>query len=553
MVGPVRDNAGQEAPSPPMFAVPKGMDILADIKPGYEEILSGDALQFLARLTRKYGHRVDELLERRRMQQARYDAGAVPAFLPQTLKIREGKWRVAPLPECFLDRRVEITGPTDRKMVINALNSGANVYMPDFEDSNCPTWDNMVQGQINLRDAVRGTVSFRDPRSGKQYALREGPRSIMVMRPRGWHLWEHHVLVDGQAVPGGLFDFALYFFHNARRLLDNGHGPFFYLPKMQSHLECRLWNEIFVDAQQELGIPTGTIKATCLIETLPAAFEMDEFIYELRDHMAGLNCGRWDYMFSFIKTMRNDPSRVMPDRSFLTMEMPFMRAYTQLVVKTCHKRGCFAMGGMSAVIPIKGDAAANQAVMDSVRADKLREVLDGHDGTWVAHPALIPIAKEVFDQHMKGPNQMHLQRDDVQADADALLQVPQGPRTEATLRNNIAVCIRYMAAWIGGTGCVPLYNLMEDAATAEISRAQVWQWVRYAAVLDGTTRCTPELVRRVIEEESQAIRAELGSSEAYADGEYLDAAFLTKLMCVGRELHDFLTLPAQDIVIAMGK
>ncbi|KAL4427431.1 hypothetical protein ABPG77_000720 [Micractinium sp. CCAP 211/92] len=534
-------------------AIPRGMEILADMKPGYEEILSRDALEFLAKLARKYSSRVTDLLERRRQQQALYDAGEKPHFLPETKKVRDGDWKVAPLPDWFQDRRVEITGPTDRKMVINALNSGANVYMPDFEDSNCPTWDNMVQGQINLRDAARGTVSYEDPTTGKKYALKEGPRAIMVMRPRGWHLWEHHVLVDGHAVPGAIFDFAIYFFHNAKQLIDSGRGPAFYLPKMQSHLECRLWNEIFVDAQKDLGIPNGTIKATCLIETLPAAFEMDEFIYELRDHMAGLNCGRWDYMFSFIKTMRSDPTRVMPDRGFLTMEMPFMRAYTQLVVKTCHKRGCFAMGGMSAMIPIKGDEAKNNAVMDKVRADKLREVQDGHDGTWVAHPALIPIAKEVFDKHMKTPNQIDRQRDDVVADEEALLQVPEGPRTEETLRNNVAVCIRYMAAWIGGTGCVPLYNLMEDAATAEISRAQVWQWVRYGATLDGGKVCSAELVRQVIEEELQAIHAELGSSEKFAAGEYLDAGFLTKLMCIGRELHDFLTLPAQDIIIAMGK
>ncbi|EFN59875.1 hypothetical protein CHLNCDRAFT_49305 [Chlorella variabilis] len=534
MVGQIIDSSGAH----PAEGIPKGMDILAEMRPGYEEILSRDALTFLAGLARKYGPRVSELLERRRQQQARYDAGDKPGFLPETKHVRRGGRRQGAA-AAALGSADGVAGGDARVPAC----AGANVYMPDFEDSNCPTWDNMVEGQINLRDAVRGTVSYEDPRSGKKYALKEGPRATLVMRPRGWHLWEHHVLVDGEAVPGALFDFALYFYHNARQLLASGHGPYFYLPKMQSHLECRLWNEVFVEAQRELGIPNGTIKATCLIETLPAAFEMDEFIYELRDHMAGLNCGRWDYI---------DPTRVMPDRSYLTMEMPFMRAYTQLVVKTCHRRGCFAMGGMSAMIPIKNDAAANQAVMDKVRADKLREVQDGHDGTWVAHPALIPIAKEVFDEHMKTPNQISRQRDDVQPDAEALLQVPEGPRTEATLRNNIAVCIRYMAAWIGGTGCVPLYNLMEDAATAEISRAQVWQWVRYGATLDGSKVCTPGLVRQVIEEELQIIRRELGGSEAFAAGEYLDAAFLTKLMCIGRELHDFLTLPAQDIIIAMG-
>ncbi|GAB4816176.1 hypothetical protein N2152v2_003222 [Parachlorella kessleri] len=456
--------------------MPSGVEIFGKMKPEYNTILTKDALEFVAKLARKYTDRVSELLERRRQVQARRDAGEKPDFLPETKHIREGDWKVGPLPKDFQDRRVEITGPTDRKMVINALNSGANVYMPDFEDSNCPTWDNMVSGQLNLHEAVTGSIQFKDPNSGKEYKLKD-KTAIMVMRPRGWHLWEHHMLVDGKAVPGAVFDFALYFFHNAHALLKKGNGPYFYLPKMESHLECRLWNEIFVDAQKDLGIPNGTIKATCLIETLPGAFEMDEFLYELRDHAAGLNCGRWDYMFSFIKAMRADPTRVMPDRSYLTMDMPFLRAYTQLVIKTCHKRGAFAMGGMSAMIPIKGDeeknkAVIDEAVMDKVRADKLREVLDGHDGTWVAHPGLIPIAREVFDEHMPTPNQISRQRDDVQVTADDLLAVPEGPRTEAALRNNINVCIGYVAAWLSGVGCVPLHNLMEDAATAEISRAQ---------------------------------------------------------------------------------
>ena len=447
-----------------------GVTLLAPLRPEYRAVLTPQALEFVAQLSRAFGPRVHALLQRRREMQARYDAGEALHFLPETRHVREGDWKVGPLPADLQDRRVEITGPTDRKMVINALNSAASTFMPDFEDSNCPTWDNMVSGQQNLMDAVRGTISLQA--GGKAYKL--GPRrAVMVVRPRGWHLWEKHALVDGHPVPGALFDFGLHFFHNARALLDAGSGPYYYLPKMQSHLECRLWNEVFLTAQRALGIPPGTIKATCLIETLPAAFEMDEFLYELREHSAGLNCGRWDYLFSAIKTLRADPTRVFPDRGVLSMEMPFMRAYSLLLVKTCHRRGAHAMGGMAAHIPIKDDPAANAAVMDKVRADKLREVLDGHDGTWVAHPGLIPVAKAVFDEHMPAPNQIHRQRPDVVVTAAQLLAVPAGPRTLATLRMNINVSVQYLEAWLGGLGCVPLHNLMEDAATAEISRTQV--------------------------------------------------------------------------------
>ncbi|KAL6771959.1 MAS1B [Auxenochlorella protothecoides x Auxenochlorella symbiontica] len=540
----------QKASSEGSYTTPEGVTVLGAYKPEFESILTEDALSFVASLARKYSSRVTELLARRKSIQAAFDAGAKPNFFAETQHVRDGDWRVGPLPADFLDRRVEITGPTDRKMVINALNSGASVYMPDFEDSNCPTWDNMVRGQVNLRDAVRRTITHTDPRSGKHYALKEEV-AVLTVRPRGWHLWEHHVMVDGAPVPGALFDFGLYFFHNAHRLLENGSGPYFYLPKMEHYLECRLWNEVFVTAQAALGIPRGTIKATCLIETLPAAFQMDEFLYELREHSAGLNCGRWDYMFSFIKTMRNDPSRVMPNRSMLTMEMPFMRAYTLLVIKTCHRRGAFAIGGMSAAIPIKDDPARNAAVMDKVRADKLREVCDGHDGSWVAHPGLIPIAREVFDAHMPGPNQIHRQREDVEVTAAELLAVPEGPRTRAEMRQNVAVTIGYLAAWLGGNGCVPLHNLMEDAATAEISRAQVWQWLRWGATLENGAPLTAADVREAVDEEFAALEARLGR-HAVAAGEYLDAAFLTKMMTCGRELHDFLTLPAQDILLAMG-
>lgn len=465
--------------------------------------------------------------------------------MEETRHIREGTWRVNPLPADLQDRRVEITGPTDRKMVINALNSGANVYMPDYEDSNCPSWDNLIQGQINLYEAVRGTITLQT--QGKTYRLGDR-RAVMLVRPRGWHLWEKHVMVDGHPVPGGLFDFALHFFHNARYLVDHGSGPYFYLPKMQSHIECRLWNDIFLTAQRSIGMPTGTIKATCLIETLPAAFEMDEFLYELREHSAGLNCGRWDYLFSAMKTLRADPSRIFPDRGYLTMEMPFMRAYTQLVIKTCHRRGVHAIGGMSAFIPIKNDQAANDAVMNKVKADKLREVKDGHDGTWVAHPGLISVAKAIFDEHMKTANQIHRLREDVRVTEEELLRVPQGPRTVAALRNNINVGIQYLEAWLGGNGCVPLHNLMEDAATAEISRTQVWQWVRYGAVLDDGQRLTADRACLVVQEELDGLRQQVGSAR-FATGHYLEAGAMFKQMIRSRELPDFLTLPAYDALV----
>ena len=521
--------------------------LLGPVRPEYRAILTPDALRFIANLSRTFSPRVVQLLDRRREMQERFDAGERPHFLSETRHVREGNWKVAPLPADLQDRRVEITGPTDRKMIINALNSGANVFMPDFEDSNCPTWDNMIGGQVNLYDAVRGTISLQA--AGKTYRL--GPKpAVMLVRPRGWHLWEKHVLVDGSPVPGGIFDFALHFFHNARFLVEKGSGPYYYLPKMQSHLECRLWNEVFVAAQDGLGIPRGTIKATCLIETLPASFEMDEFLYELREHSAGLNCGRWDYLFSAMKTLRADPTRVFPDRGFLTMDMPFMRAYTQLVIKTCHKRGVHAIGGMSAFIPIKNDNAANQAVMDKVRADKLREVKDGHDGTWVAHPGLIPIAKTVFDEHMRTPNQIVSKpRNDVTASESTLLAVPDGPRTLGALRMNINVSVQYLEAWMGGNGCVPLHNLMEDAATAEISRTQVWQWVKYGAMMDDGQRLTRDRVAKIILDEVDTIRGQVGNAR-FATGHFMEAAAMFKQMVAARELPDFLTLPAYEVLLA---
>ncbi|KAK9833449.1 hypothetical protein WJX81_006415 [Elliptochloris bilobata] len=507
-------------------------------------ILTDEALDFLAELTRNHRPRLEELLRRREAVQARYDAGEKPRFLPETVHVRESNYKVAPLPKDLLDRRVEITGPVDRKMVINALNSGSSVFMADFEDSNAPTWHNQIDGQRNLRDAVRRTISFTDPKSGKSYKLKSKTAALMV-RPRGWHLPEKHVLVDGKPVPGAIFDFALYFFHNARELLARGSGPYFYLPKMQSHLEARLWNAVFLDAQALLGIPRGTIKATVLIETLPAAFEMDEILYELREHSAGLNCGRWDMIFSYIKTLRKDPAWVMPDRGVITMEQPCMRSYSLLLIKTCHRRGVHAMGGMAAQIPIKNDPQANEAALVKVRADKQREVRDGHDGTWVAHPALVTVALEVFNAGMPAPNQIGKARDDVQVGEADLLTVPKGPRTEACLRHNCVVGVQYLEAWLGGLGCVPLYNLMEDAATAEICRTQVWQWLRHKARLDDGQVLTADAFGRMLDEEMGHLKGQLGA-ERWARGHFPEAIRLFREFSTSATLAPFLTLPAYE-------
>jgi malate synthase A len=439
---------------------------------------------------------------------------------------------------------VEITGPVSRKMVINALNSGANLFMADFEDSNAPTWDNLVRGQRNLFDAVRRTIALDDPATGKHYALVDKPATLLV-RPRGWHLREEHVLVDGQPIPGAILDFGLFFFHNAKELVRRGSGPYFYLPKLESHLEARLWNDVFLAAQHAVGLPPGTIKATVLIETLPAAFEMNEILWELKEHSAGLNCGRWDYIFSFIKTLRHRRDAVLPDRGQITMEQPFMRAYSRLVIKTCHRRGVHAMGGMAAQIPIKDDPVANEAALAKVRADKLREVKDGHDGTWVAHPALVSLAREIFDAHMKTPNQIHVSRDDVVATEADLTAVPIGSRTDAGLRNNVSVGIQYLEAWLGGNGCVPIYDLMEDAATAEISRTQVWQWLHYGAALDDGRVVTRQLFDRVVEEELRKIESAVGP-DRFATGNYQKARELFTELSTADECADFLTLAAYD-------
>ncbi|MFO0761868.1 MAG: malate synthase A [Byssovorax sp.] len=515
---------------------------------GQDEILTRDALDFIVRLSRLFTPRLVHLLQRRREVQGKLDAGERFDFLPETRSVREGDWTGASLAPGLADRRVEITGPVDRKMIINALNSGASVFMADFEDSNAPTWQNQIEGQINLRDAVRGSIVHVDPSTGKRYALGDKTATLMV-RPRGLHLPEKHVEIDGRPMPGSLFDFGLFFFHNAKEQIARGLGPYFYLPKMESHLEAMLWNDVFVEAQRLLGIPRGTIRATVLIETLPAAFEMDEILHALKEHSAGLNCGRWDYIFSFIKKHRNDPSAVIPDRGQVTMEQHFLRSYTQLLVKTCHRRNVHAMGGMAAQIPIKGDSAANDTAFAKVRADKQREVRDGHDGTWVAHPGLVAVAKEIFDAHMKGPNQIDNKREDVHTTAADLLKIPEGTRTEAGLRHNLRVGVQYLEAWLRGSGCVPLYNLMEDAATAEISRSQVWQWIRHKATLDGNAPLTIERFQKVLDEELAALRETLGAAR-YDGGRFDEARMLFEKLSIAEDFEEFLTLPAYDMLLA---
>jgi len=521
--------------------LPKDVSISGRITPEFAQILTPEALAFVAKLHRRFESRRRELLARRAARQASFDAGAKPDFLAETKNIRDSEWQVASQPQDLLDRRVEITGPTDRKMVINALNSGASTFMADFEDANCPTWHNMVDGHINLRDAVRRSIALEQ--NAKQYRLND-KTAVLIPRPRGWHLDEKHVTVDRQPVSGGIFDFALYFFHNAKELLARGSGPYFYLPKMESHLEARLWNEIFVFAQQELGIPAGTIRATALIETVVAAFEMDEILYELREHSSGLNIGRWDYIFSCIKKFRADRDFCLADRAQVTMTAPFMRAYALLLVKTCHRRGAPAMGGMAAQIPIKNDPKANEAALEKVRQDKLREVTDGCDGTWVAHPALVPIAKEVFDKHMPQPNQYTRQRPDVSVSArDLLAFQPEKPITEAGLRNNISVGIQYLGTWLVGNGCVPVFNLMEDAATAEISRSQIWQWIRSPkGLLDDGRKVTVQLFRQLLEEELAKVKATM------SEGRYDDAARLFERITVDDQYVEFLTLPAYQLI-----
>jgi malate synthase len=522
--------------------LPAGVVVRGAMRPGYEKVLTAHALAFVAELERKFGPERRRLLARRADIQYRLDAGWKPDFLSGTKAVREGDWRVAPIPRDLQDRRVEITGPTDRKMVINALNCGANVYMADFEDATTPSWDNLIEGQANLCDAVRRSIAFDDPETGRHYALND-KTAVLFVRPRGWHLPEKHVLVDGAPISGALFDFGIFFFHNATELVARGSGPYFYLPKIESHLEARLWNDVFLDAQAMLGLPKGTIRATVLIETIMAAFEMDEILWELRDHSAGLNCGRWDYIYSFIKKFAEDPACVMPDRAQVTMTSHFLRSYSLLLIKTCHRREIHAMGGMAAQIPIRDDPAANEAAMEKVRADKEREASDGHDGTWVAHPGLVAIAKDIFDREMPQPNQIARKRQDVDVTAADLLVVPTGTISEAGLRQDVNVGIGYIEAWLRGTGCVPLYHLMEDAATAEISRAQVWQWIRHGAQLEDGRTIDAELCRAVLDEELAQL-----SATAEDGSRFDDAAKLFHELIEAPTFPEFLTLPAYELI-----
>jgi malate synthase len=524
-----------------------GVEIRGAWAPRYEEILNPASLAFLAGLQRKFNPSRLRLLARRDERQAEFDAGALPDFLPETKHVRDSDWKVAPIPADLQDRRVEITGPVDRKMIVNALNSGAKVFMADFEDATSPTWANLIEGQINLKDRWAGKIDFTEPSTGKEYRLKPNP-AVLLIRPRGWHLPEEHVVIDGQPMSGSLFDFGLYFFTCAKAALAAGSGPYFYLPKMESHLEARLWNEVFVHAEKELGIPNGTIKATVLIETLPAAFEMDEIIYELRDHMAGLNCGRWDYIFSFIKTLRAKPEFLVPDRGQVVMGKAFLKAYSELLIKTCHRRGAFAMGGMAAQIPDRKHPDINEQAFAKVRADKEREANAGHDGTWVAHPDLVPVAQEIFDKLMPAPNQLGKLRQDVTAGQKEMLEVHQGTRTEQGMRDNIRVGVQYIEAWLRGRGAVPLYNLMEDAATAEISRSQIWQELHFEAPLEGGQKATKALFEKCLTEEMEKVKAEIGADN-YVKGKFPQAIDLFRKLSTADTLSPFLTLPAYRLIV----
>jgi malate synthase len=518
----------------------------AVLGPRDAEILTRDALAFLSELHRRFDGQRMVLLEARTEKQRRYDAGDLPDFRTDTRGIREAAWRVAPVPADLQRRAVELTGPVDRKMVINALNSGADVYMGDFEDATSPTWRNLLDGQVNLLDYWRGALSFDDPESGKSYAVGEKPALLMV-RPRGFHLLEEHVLVDDAPVAGSFFDFGLYSLHNAREILRKGATPAFYLPKLETMEEAALWDEIFAFTEARLGLKHGALKATVLVETLPAAFEMDEILHAMRDHIVGLNCGRWDYIFSFIKRLRAKPDRLTPDRGLMTMDKGFLRAYALLLIRVCHRRGVFAMGGMAAQIPNRRDPAANEKALERVRADKEREAGDGYDGTWVAHPDLVPVAKEIFDREMPDGNQVGRLREDVAVTRDDLLQVHEGPRTEAGLRENIRVGVQYIEAWLGGRGAVPLYNLMEDAATAEISRVQVWQWLKHRARLDDGRVVTPDLFRAIMASEMKKVRRMAGQ-DAAAGGRLAEAERLFADLALSAELEEFLTVPAYELI-----
>jgi len=521
------------------------LELTRDLPAAARPLFSNGLRRLLVRLGRRYRDRVDVLLDARRQRQARLDAGTVPDFPAETADIRESDWKVSPIPADLRDRRVEITGPVDRKMIINALNSGARVFMADFEDSSTPSWENMVDGQVNLFDAVRRNIAFT-AENGKHYSLEPDP-AVLIVRPRGWHLDEKHVRIEGQAIPGGLFDAAVYLYNNAQVLIDQGSGPYLYLPKLENRHEAELWERVLTDIEGELDLKPGTIKVTVLIETITAVFEMDEILHALKSRIVGLNCGRWDYIFSYIKRFRAHADKVLPDRVQVTMTVPFLKAYSQLLIKTCHRRGAFAMGGMAAQIPIKGDEKANEAAIQKVVDDKEREAGDGHDGTWVAHPGLIPVAMDIFDKHLGDkPNQLDRLREDVEVSAADLVAPCKGTITEAGVRGNINVAIRYMGSWLGGQGCVPINHLMEDAATAEIARAQLWQWARHArGVLEDGRDIDLELIRRWQGEELEKIRADVGD-EAFGNGHFLEAAELLFEVTADDDFVEFLTLPGYD-------
>lgn len=522
------------------------LKVTGDLSEDFNEILTSDALLFVEKLVDKFSERRKSLLLKRKVKQREIDNGVLPDFLPETKGIRESQWTIGDIPQDLLDRRVEITGPVDRKMMINGLNSDASVFMADLEDANSPTWENVIRGQINLRDAVNGSISFGNDNE-KKYSLKDKVATLTV-RPRGWHLTEKHVLYHGEPIAASLFDFGLFFFHNAKTLISKGSGPYFYLPKLESHHEARLWNDVFIYAQDQLGIPRGTIKATVLIETITAAFEMDEILYELREHSSGLNCGRWDYIFSFIKKFCNKPNYVLPDRSEVTMTVPFMRSYSLLAIKTCHKRNAHAIGGMSAYIPVKNDTKANDLAFEKVREDKVREAKDGHDGTWVAHPGLVPVALEAFNQYMPEKNQIYKKLDTLDISSTDLLQLPKGDITEEGLRTNISVGIQYIASWLSGKGAAPINHLMEDAATAEISRAQIWQWLHNPkGVLRDGRKVTEELFLTVLEDELGKLKEELGE-EIYLNGNVQGASELFKKISLDKEFIDFLTIPGYQLL-----
>ncbi|EOI6605241.1 malate synthase A [Vibrio parahaemolyticus] len=521
------------------------LEVTGALAPEHQAIFPVEAQTFLSLLCEKFAGRVEELLEAREEKQARIDAGELPDFLPDTQDIREGSWKILGIPHDLQDRRVEITGPTDRKMVINALNANVKVFMADFEDSMSPAWDKVLDGQVNLRDAVNGNISYTNPGNGKHYQLVDDP-AVLICRVRGLHLKEKHVTWHGQIIPGALFDFALYFYNNHKALLQKGSGPYFYLPKLQSHHEAKWWSEVFHFTEEYFGLETGTIKATVLIETLPAVFEMDEILFSLKEHIVGLNCGRWDYIFSYIKTLKKHPDRVLPDRQVVTMDKPFLNAYSRLLVRTCHKRGAFAMGGMAAFIPAK-DPQENQKVLDKIHNDKSLEANNGHDGTWVAHPGLADTAMEVFSAALgERTNQLDVSRsEDARITAAELLEPCDGERTEEGMRHNIRVALQYIEAWISGNGCVPIYGLMEDAATAEISRASIWQWIQHGKSLDNGQQVTKALFETYLQEEVEVVKQEVGE-ERYQAGRFEEAAQLMAKLTTSDELTNFLTVPGYD-------